>query len=182
MPNRSRWLGMTRKSLITQPDRSNGPGAATAPARPDPRPVTSRSGRRPARAGWLGVTLLLELCHELSGRDNGDAPEGTEFLHGLIAGHDQVGPPGCRCFQQRRAENQGHLAGQHRIDHRPQPNPTQACWCPRRSASGAALGRLDRLVYDRRIEPCLGHLRPGCHLRRAGPADQVHARCRFSDL
>ena len=45
------------------------------------------------------MTLLLELCHELGGRDDGDAPEGTEVLHGLIAGHDQVGPPGCRRFQ-----------------------------------------------------------------------------------
>ena len=52
----------------------------------------------PARAGWPGVTLL-ESCYELGGRDDGDAPEGTEVLHGLITGHDQVGPPGCRCFQ-----------------------------------------------------------------------------------
>src|SRR5271163_3011087 len=57
---------------------------------------------------------------------------------------------------------------------RPSRTLTRACWCPRRSASGAAACRLDRLIHDRRIEPCLGHLAaglgdPGRQLFPAGP-------------
>jgi hypothetical protein len=126
-----------------------------------------------------GGAVPLEPRRVFGGRDDGDPAEGTQLAHGLITGHDQVGPPGCRRLQhagefgqQSRAGHQGHLATQARCRRSgrvdwPQPNPTYG--------PAGALGRsrqrvptdpsVGRFRHPARLcswaEPCIrGYYRP----------------------